>query len=78
MTEDQNSHLEQNAERVRAHRKIRREAGMIEIRVWVCEEDRGKVQKVLLPFTVKADHKIKTLRYQNYKEKTEAEQQDDH
>lgn len=49
-----------NAKRVRNHRQLRRDAGLIEMRFWVKEEDRGKVQASMLPFTNEADEIAKS------------------
>lgn len=44
-----------NKERVRKHRRTRRDAGLKEIKIWICESDIKKIHKVLYPFLQKAD-----------------------
>lgn len=59
-----------NRERVKSHRLRRKDAGLKEIKVWVQEDDIGKVYEVLRPFLHAAEnvlHKVKGGRWPKYK-----------
>lgn len=54
--------IKNNKERVREHRKTRKDAGLREIKLWVCESDVSKLHKVLCPFLQKADKVLQKFR----------------
>lgn len=51
-----------NKERVREHRKIRKDAGLREIKLWICESDLKKIYKLLSPFLQRGDKLLKNFR----------------
>lgn len=59
MGQNKDSNQEDIATRVRNSRQKRREAALIELRVWVCEEDRRNVQNAVRPYYDKAKQRLK-------------------
>ncbi len=51
-----------NRERVREHRKIRIDAGLKEVKLWVCESDVSKLHKALSPFLQRADKVLQNFK----------------
>lgn len=58
----QNLLIKNNKERVKKHRKVRKDAGLREIKVWICESDMSKVNKALSSFLQRADKVLQKFR----------------
>lgn len=54
--------IKNNKERVKKHRKVRKDAGLREIKVWICESDMSKVNKALSSFLQRADKVLQKFR----------------
>lgn len=59
-----NLSLKNNKEQVKKHRKVRKDAGLREIKIWICKSDVSKVNKALSPFLHKANKVLKQFREQ--------------